>query len=315
MTIIALLAVLLIPTFRGVSRVAKKTLCANNLKRIGEAVSQLDNQLRTDRQKLNPMRWQAQLAPLLHDSQVFICTEDDSGEEVARIPLVESVGIHGWATYNPDDYIQKLEVGTFMCKLSSTQYVEAGFRDGKRRFNPPVYQADSHPEVFWFCMEDWQYAGDRGDFDWDLHIRVTDNFDGTVTLLLKQMGTGYQFELIDLIKNEAVMNKSQMTGVAPGAEYTVTVGGKGLTSYGINGAVESIYRNSAQKILVIEYPWLVARSTHDWRDFESDIPGVPIFARHFGKMNVLFTDGSVWLKCPDEVDPSDPEIQINLWDE
>ena len=314
LTILALLAVLLIPALSGIRHVASMTVCANNLKRIGEAARHLESEERTDRRELNAMQWQMQLAPFLHDSKIFICTEDDPDADSAKMPLSEIVAIHGWATYNPDDYIQSLVVGTFICKLSNTQYLQAGFGDGKRSYSPPAYQADSKPEVFWFCMEDWQYAGARGDFDWDLHIRATDNFDGTVTLLLKQMGTGYQFELIDLLKNEAVMNKGQMTGVAPGAEYTVTVGGQGLTSYGINGAVGSIL-DSVGKILVIEYPWLIARSTHDWSDFDSDIPGIPIFARHYGKMNVLFTDGSVSLKRPDEVNPSDPRVQTTLWDD
>ena len=312
--IIALLVALLAPNLRGMRQVANTVLCTNNLKRIGEAAKQLEIRARADRlQQLNAMQWQSQLEPYLRDQKLFICPEDDPDEGSARIPLIETAAIHAWATYNPDDYIQPLEVGTFMCKLSDTQYVDAGFRDGKRRFNPPAYQADSNPDVFWFCMEDWHIAGQSGDFDWDLHIRVTDNRDGTVSLLLKQMGTGYRFELIDLVKNEVVMVKSQMTGIAPGAEYTVIVGGQGLTSYGINGAVASIH-HSGGKIMVIEYPWFIARSTHDWNDYESDVPGIPTFARHSGKIHVLFVDGSVKLMRPGEVDPADPDVQSTYWE-
>ena len=311
--IIALLVALLAPNLRGMRRAANTVLCANNLKRIGEAAKQFESQAGADRLKqLNAMQWQSQVEPYLRDQKLFICPEDNPDEDSVRIPLIETAAVHAWATYNTDDYIQYLETGTFMCKLSNTQYVEAGFVDGKRRFNPPPYQADSNPDVFWFCMEDWHCAGQSGDFDWDLHIRVTDNCDGTVTLLLKQMGTGYQFELIDLVKNEVVMVKSQMTGVPPGAEYTVIVGGQGLTSYGINGAVGSI-RHSGGKIMVIEYPWLIARSTHDWGDYESDIPGIPIFARHRGKINVLFVDGSVKLMRPDDINPADPDTEAVYW--
>ena len=76
-------------------------------------------------------------------------------------------------------------------------------------------------------------------------------------------------------------------------------------------------QESPDKIMVMDYAWFVARTTHDWSSekLKSSIPGIPIFARHHGRINVLFTDGSVRLKRPDEVNPSDPDVQKTLWNE
>jgi prepilin-type processing-associated H-X9-DG protein len=42
--------------------------------------------------------------------------------------------------------------------------------------------------------------------------------------------------------------------------------------------------------------------------------GIPIFARHGGRMNVLYADGSVVAEDPKDVDPSDPTHEAALWD-
>ena len=308
--IIALLVALLAPNLRGMRRVANTVLCTNNLKRIGEAAGQLEIRARADPiQQLNAMRWQSQLEPFLPDQKLFICPEDDPDEGSARIPLDETASIHAWGGYS-GEYTQYLRAGPWFKKLSGTQYQQINLQDGKL-YDAPPYMSDDHPEVFWFIMEDWHSTS--SDYDYDLSIRVTDNADGTATLLFKQHGTGYSYELIDLVKNEAVMTKAQMNGNPPGAEYTVTIGGEGLTSYGINSAVASI-RHSGGKIMVIEYPWFIARSTHDWNNYESDVPGIPIFARHSGKINVLFVDGSVKLMRPDDINPADPDTEAAYWD-
>ena len=71
------------------------------------------------------------------------------------------------------------------------------------------------------------------------------------------------------------------------------------------------------KIMILDYPWFVAYSGHDWagENLASEIPGIPIFARHNGMINVLHTGGSVSSKLPNEIDPSNPAIRKNLWDE
>jgi len=314
LAIIALLAVLIAPTLSDVFHTAHTTTCGNNLRRIAEGVRRFHgSDLHGQQVMLSPITWQAQLSKYVGGGEVFICPEDDSETQTAQsVPLAELVGFHSYSGSN--DYIAYLdEASPWVAKLSDEQWNAAGIRDLKL-YNVPPYDPGRDPTVYWYIFEDW-HDPNRSDYDYDISVRVTENGDGTVTLMLKQHGTGFQHDLIDLTdNNRVIMRKNQMTGTAS-AEHTVVVGGTGVTSYGMNAAVGDI-SSDIEKIMALDYPWVVARSTHDWSDskFASNIPGVPIFGRHHGKTNVLFTGGSVRLKHSAEIDPSDPAIQTSLWD-
>lgn len=315
LAVIALLAVLMVPTFSGVYHVAHTTTCGNNLRRIGEGVRSFYSSDPGGREvMLSPIVWQAQLSKYLGGGEVFICPEDQSESQVQRnLPLAEQVGFHSYS--GSSDYIAYFDDSSpWVAKLSDQQWQAAGIRDLKL-YNVPPYDPGSDPSVYWYIFEDW-HDPNRSDYDYDISVRVTENGDGTATLMLKQHGTGYNHDLIDLTdNNKVIMRKSQMTGTGS-AEHKVVIGGSGVTSYGMNGEIARV-SNDVEKIMALDYPWTVARSTHDWSmdKFASDIPGIPIFARHHGKINVLFTGGSVRLKRPDEVNPIHPGIQRTLWDE
>jgi hypothetical protein len=169
--------------------------------------------------------------------------------------------------------------------------------------------------VYYYIFEDW-HDPVRSDYDYDISVRVTENGDGTATLRLKQHGTGYNHDFIDLLNNnEVIMTKSQMSGTGS-AEHTVSVGGHGVTSYGMNAQIGKVI-NDAEKIVALDYPWIVASSGHDWSidKFAGAVPGIPVFARHQRRIDVLFTDGSARLKEPYEVNPANPRIQTTFWDE
>ncbi|MEN6505139.1 MAG: prepilin-type N-terminal cleavage/methylation domain-containing protein [Planctomycetaceae bacterium] len=75
-------------------------------------------------------------------------------------------------------------------------------------------------------------------------------------------------------------------------------------SYGINPSITDQAGLGQQKILAIDYDHLVVRPTdEDWTAPE------PAFARHSGKVNVLYRDGSVATKWPTEIDPNLYEAQ------
>lgn len=316
--ILALLLALAAPALNAVYHSTHTAICGNNLRRIGEGVRSFYGSAPWGREvTLSPIGWQTQLAKYLGQGGVFLCPGDDGDLQAQQgLPLAELVGFHSYhPSGNYSDYIAYFdESSPWVAKLSEQQWNSAGITDLKL-YNVPAYNPGGDPMVYYYIFEDWHDPA-RSDYDYDISVRVTENGDGTATLRLKQHGTGYNHDFIDLIdNNKVIMGKSQMNGTAS-AEHTVVIGGTGMTSYGMNARIDRV-ANDPGKIIALDYPWLVARSTHDWSmdKFASDIPGIPIFARHHRQINVLFTDDSVSLRRPDEVNPVDPGIQTSLWDE
>ena len=307
--VIALLAVLLVPTFSGMSKMANTTTCANNLKRIGETLRLFsDNSTTGQNAELNPARWPVQLTKFLGDGGVFVCPEGESELlSPESLPLNEQACVEVTTTGMDLEFIE----GPFVVKLSDEQFQAVNW--GPAHVVLPAYVAGRDPTVYWYVMEDIVNAG--SDMDYEIAVRVAENGDGSLTLRVKQVtGAGYNFNLINKPDRDILVRKAQMDG-GPGSEAVLGSGG-GMTSYGMNGSINNIL-NDAGKIMVLDYRWFVARSTHDWSSekLASETPGIPMFARHKGKMNVLFTGGSAQLKRPDQVNPIDPGIHRALWDE
>ena len=87
--------------------------------------------------------------------------------------------------------------------------------------------------------------------------------------------------------------------------------GEVKNSYGMYDSARDIL-NDGSKALVMDYDWIIAKTTHDWAQDESS-PGVPTFARHMGKLNVLFVGEEVRLMRPEDVNPADAFNQSALW--
>jgi len=89
-------------------------------------------------------------------------------------------------------------------------------------------------------------------------------------------------------------------------------------TYGMNSIANFREGIEGHVILCLDYKKSVARgptdSLPDWwhKDGWQTEQGIPVFARHFGKINVLFTDGSVELMDPWDIDPSGP-VSVNRW--
>ena len=314
--IIALLVVLLAPSLRNAYHSARAGICGNNLRRIGEAIAILTGSDPRRRDvKLSPERWPTQLSEYLGGDEAFYCPEAEAGSHASsrEVPLTDLVCIHVQNT----GVDLELTEGVWVAKLSDEQFLEAepGFSVGVR-FYPPAYAPGADPSVYWYIFEDVTNMG--ADFDYDIAIRVTLNGDGTATLRCKQITyASFNWYLVDKLdidesgNREILVLKAQMDG---SANSEVVVGTGGGANYGMNAAINSV-SDDVEKIIAMDYPLYVARSSHDWAtpSFAGDIPGIPFFARHQGEINVLFTGGSVRLKRPDEVNPN--FHQATLWDE
>lgn len=305
--IVALLVAMFAPSVSRTLKLARTAKCGTNLRRIGEAVA--NHQVNEPDTKMFAGGWQSTLLPYVADNRdVYVCSEyaedDVHAEEIALTELVYFEVNH---THKVD-----LKEGQYMVKLNQSQFDDARAQgwlgNGNESNNMPTSQwkyIDDGTGVYWLCMEDY-----GGDWDFkDVMCRVTDEGDGTTKLHMISGYTGHYNALKSKEDNsEIVYIGSNNTS---GVDHVVETGST-KTSYGMNAQVAEIL-NKGSRMLVMDYSWVVARSSHDWSKQEGEVKGVPMFARHMGKMNVLLTGQEVITLRPEEVDPGDYMNLQTLW--
>ena len=315
--IIALLTILLAPSFRNAYHAIRAGICGNNLRRIGEAITLFYRGGPAGREvNLTASRWPEELDEYLGEGGVTYCPEGTAGSQMAQsAPISDLVSLYVENRNCDLEFIESAVVR----KLSDEQYQQISW--GPANMNLPAYEPGADLGVYWYVFED--LAG-GGDMDFDIAVRVTENGDGTYTLWCTQLtGAGYTWWLVDKINVDAAGNRSVVvhkndmdwwTAEAPSPDAEGIVGEGGGTNYGVNGEINNI-ADDVGKIVALDYPWFAARSDHDWTadSFTGEIPGIPVFARHQGRINVLFTGGAVQLKRPDEINPL--FHQDTLWDQ
>ena len=275
-------------------------------------------------------------------------TEPDviEDEPVRGQPLVELAEVQFGNRYT------RLEPGPMCLKLSDEQYQAAraegwfheqvnGVQNSKYGYG--AYKPGSNPRVYWLCFED--YGGP--DFD-EVQMRVTENDDGTYSLWIR---SGYTAGTGGTLVTPAPEHKPIMylgkrqegiqitLGQPPEPKEPEQTGGyeAGTNPYGRreeegeSGVVATSYALNVEpalvrksptyvplesgKIVLLDYCKWLARATDAWSDraVDPDGDGVPIFARHGGRLNVLFSDGAVQTLYPAEIDPISPENEILYW--
>ena len=85
------------------------------------------------------------------------------------------------------------------------------------------------------------------------------------------------------------------------------------SNYAMNA--HTVGEDRVGKIMAMDYIWVTARSTDNWsgESFDANTDGVLDFARHNGRLNVLFHGGEVRSMRPDEIDPSNVTIEAGYW--
>jgi len=307
--IITMLVAILAPSLTNSLRHAKTVRCGANLRRIAEAVVNL--KATKPNTQLFAGAWQGLLAEFLDDNKdIYVCPEfagdDDEATTTALTELVYFRVKKGNSIYQVE-----LDANPYMLKLNESQYEQAKdegwLGNGNESNHFPVNEwpyVDDGTGIYWLCMED--YGGDQ-DFK-DVMTRVTDNRDGTTTLEMIAGFTGHYNSLHWKSDDSMIVHIGSNTTVA--IEIVLPTG-ETKNSYGMNSNVPDILSNGS-KALVMDYDWIVAKTTHDWSSDEM-YPGVPTFARHMGKMNVLFVGEEVRLMSPEDVNPANGLNQTTLW--
>jgi prepilin-type N-terminal cleavage/methylation domain-containing protein/prepilin-type processing-associated H-X9-DG protein len=335
--ILSLLIAMLVPSLRGVWKRYNMTRCQSNLFHIYQAF-----RLRAADEAMGVAPayavagWKTILLPYLeNDDSQFYCTEISEGEAIPGRPIKDFVEFR----VNGGSYTTQLEQGPYMLKLSITQYDTArgmgllGNDDSANNIDTlhtefNTYVPDGQPHIYWLCMED--HGGDQ-DFK-DVMTRVTDTRDGTVTLECISGYTGHINYLMDKVTGgEIFPTGSDQWSFSLARTKILNVGGLAAaeSSYGMNEyAIDEVdtygklirrgVGSAGGKILVLDYsrPVALPDKPDDWATdwvFNPTHIGVPIFARHFGQANVLFSDGSVQPERPADIDPKTTTVAKKWW--
>jgi len=315
-TLIALIAMLLVPGFQGAASVARTVQCANNLRRIGEAVQGRLASRAAGR--LEPYGWPTVLVEYLgaEGSMVLECPEADGIPEAGGVhkPLEEFASI----VYPPNytgRVIEFVESG-IMAKASKSQYSKYGENMKNVWASGEGYQDDGSGVIYW----GYEDQGAGGDDYQDVLVKETLTPDGRSELECKSETSGKPC-IWDKKEQRVLINYTEFNyhyGAPPKTwktkvEYVETGSGTG-SNYAMNA--HTVGTDALGKIMAMDYIWVLARSTDNWdgnEQFDADHDREYDFARHNGRLNVLFPGGKVDSMAPYEVDPSTVMNETRYW--
>ncbi|MBL7133940.1 MAG: type II secretion system protein [Phycisphaerae bacterium] len=313
--IIALLITLLAPNLTAALRHARTVQCANNLKRIGEALMNRRAALGSDwDNRLLAGTWpEALLGYVSGETDIYVCPEDRdpaSGGMTENFPVQMAISPNG--TWPGITHYLDLVPGPMCRKLSVDQHTT--WYNGGGGPPPATYDGpEGLPNTYFLAFEDIQGGGDWSIDDCQVKVELDEN--GVPTFYPADTPwSGYRMFFVWAADHTDALNPDgshQPLAVYPNETRSVTTFGA-LVSYGMNDDVARL-AGGTRKILAVDYELVVANSSQDqWSDWH-DENNVPTFARHGGKMNVLHMDGSVKLRRPDDVDPIEESVAKRHW--
>lgn len=312
----------LVPTLQAVRRRAKEVICANNLKRLAQAIgTRRSDEMRGQVAQLSPAQWQKELAAYLPlDSNDLVCPEYEEG--TGATPVEAQFRFHMWAS--GVSYYVDLDSPN-VAKMSKTQYEAAKaakfLQHGAKWSDYTAYQGyedDGSGEVVYAMEENdatHKYqAGVALDFE-EVALHVKNNGDGTVELSV-DLGSGSTGTSIVPMSGGRKPIGGLIFGGGHGREApdpaTVASSEAGLASYGVNNKAASL--QGAGKILAMDYIYTIASPKHEWSNMgQGEKPGTPVFARHRGRMNAAFMDTTVRLMDPADIDPIAEDASETYW--
>ncbi|HUS91469.1 MAG TPA: type II secretion system protein [Phycisphaerae bacterium] len=338
--VIALVAAIILPYFNRVFSVQRRITCANNLEKLGQAYSMQCAARRMKKMAgtgLGTREWQQELLSRVSGSvEVFHCPEDD-GSILGRKASLASywMDVYPGGTYRGSVCLDE-EEGDFVWKLSETQwntFRAMAAKNGRQShgYNHPGYIPDSNPDRYYFAFEDMKWSGSPDRDFYDLNF-IVDMNGMDITLTITNGVTGYDQYLYLGAPGEPDRKKLFPGPLKNFNGQSVTVKGESASNYGMNSMAGTIEGGRGGKITIMDYELLlVAASPYDetsgdraeqltqrWCPDPNTSSGVPRFARHLGKANALFGDGTVklvtaGLEQKDTVHPEIPKACERYW--
>jgi prepilin-type N-terminal cleavage/methylation domain-containing protein/prepilin-type processing-associated H-X9-DG protein len=244
-----------------------------------------------------------------------------------------------------------MDAGPLVVKQSDEQY-QAAFaqgwfggdnnnKDTRSQLNC-TYSPGTNPNLYYLCFEDavsatGEAGGDK-DFN-DVVMRVLDKRDGTYELSASTATAG-SHALVSKPEGQTLMPLGGMSPMTPRGSVGLAEEGSSSATSGLSGnmpnfsdpdlgsgggsstILSSNYAMNADnkylnyrpgKVALMDYYRYIFHYTDDWGALDPNRDGKPNFARHGGRINVLFTDGSVQFMDPAELDPANLDACLRYW--
>ena len=338
--LISLLVAILAPYLVEVYTTYRRVRCANNLEKLGQGYAART----TDGLETPASGWTAALSPYVGNLRaVFFCPEDPNPRVDPRAMMndvylecyaqggINDPAMVTWRVYFSEGGITSHDFAPWVWQLSQTQFdnrpaLVQQFKTQNPRKGIP-YMPDSNPNVWYIVWEDqaWHGGGDEDFYDMNCKVEII----GDDTYITPVGGSAdYNFTL-------AWDDKGTRTVLMPnmkewvGKSVKVTGGGGNYTSYGMNSVSEKL-GPMRKKALILDYNHTIAlcspydekykvtdrqKQYAEWLQRDPNDPRrAVLWARHFDRINTLFTDGSVLLMAPDKLNPNDLAAQTKYWD-
>ena len=282
--IIAMLVSMLIPELSAAKSIARSTICKSHLNQISNGFKAPRGN-GTSKSFPNKNSWPSIPMDVLSIPDIYVCPEDtDEGQGT----LVANYSLH----YGPD------------CnELAGLDLLIVPESDGFGHGGSPICKVRD--------MGDWTlYIFDDGmcrDLD-DWAFRVTKGYPRTATRILNPENTdstpsgGRKVSIYCNGKPLPGWEDMRETSLV-GQSFVMTE--EGTLDYGYNALISG-YEVSPKTIVALDYN---LRLANDGEDMTSELQNG---ARHRGKLNVLYTDGSVTHSRPSQLDPAISNNSI-LW--
>lgn len=328
-SIIALLAAIILPFFAKAVAIQRRVNCANNLQKIGQAYSTRDASVRMlgRRDYVRAQGWIKSLAEYAGDSgPLFQCPEDPGAETVDPMDVLKSIYIEVYTSGTPNRpgayqwkvYIDEAGSSEWLWRLSTEQWEDLRDTPGHGvNYTYTGYSPGSDSSRWWFVFEDqgWKGGGDKDYWDQMVEVRQTDT---EMQLIPHKGAAGYNFSLCRDPNREVLSPDMKIDDLKQ-----ISVECSMASSYGMN-SVSNRIDPGTNRLLVLDYRESVAVGSQyaqsidrlrqlDYWEEANQPKGLPRFARHFEKCNVLFANGQVQLLAPSEINPNDLELVKKHW--
>jgi len=245
-----------------------------------------------------------------------------------------------------------MDAGPYVLKLSDEQFqpafsqgwfgIDNSLNDARGHFDC-TYHTGANPDLYYLCVEDsLTTAGANQDFN-DVVIRVVDKHNGSYELSVttatagthaiiskpdgqtllqlapggyggrglvsQQISVGVADETADVTPGErpAVLNMYDGDVALEGAAVL-------SSNYAMN-ADNKFLNYRAGAVALMDYYRYIFHYTDDWGTptLDPNHDGIPNFARHRGRINVLLTDGSVQFMDPADLNPVNLDAYLRYW--